>query len=91
MRVVPLASVRPGYVLAPAAWEVGYANGRSGVLPWAEVIRPPIVLRMAAPGMKGPMLQEAKVACRTPTGEVMYYTGKPSELVRIILPPGVSE
>lgn len=91
MRVVPLGSVKPGQVLAPAAWEAEYAGWRCDALPWADVLRRPIVLRMAAPGAERPMLQEVKVACQLPTGEVLYYTGQPSEHVRIIVPPGISE
>lgn len=73
--------IEPGVMLAPVPWEVDYLRtGR--VLPWATVDRRALVHRVLdAHGSR----REAKVACRTPCGEHLYYTAGPRELVRVLL------
>lgn len=89
MDVIRLRDVREGHVLAPADWEGDYIHGRTDVLPWAGVLRRPITLKMGAPGRTGPLLLETKIPCKLPTGELMYFSGRPVDFVRVIAPPSL--
>lgn len=80
-----LEDIEPGMILAPAHWETAYLLGREGFLPWATVVRDPLVLKVLDAG-QATWRWEAKVCCRTPTCEVMYYVGDPSEYVRVLIP-----